>query len=278
MNQNTDYFALNQNLWNQWTGWHVRSKFYNVEGVLAGAEPLREIELGLLDDLSGQRLLHLQCHFGLDSLALARRGAHVTGVDLSPKAVAAGRVLAERTGLPLDFICCNVYDTLKHVPTNHFDVVYVSYGTIIWLPDLKPWARVVAGALRPGGRFLFVEFHPVLMMLSEDNLELQYAYFNRGPVLELATGSYADRTQTAAHPSATWNHSLADVIAALLEAGLQLTSFAEYDFSPFDCFPGLKETAPGRYQLTSRPGLLPMIFSLTAEKPPTASPNRSAGK
>ncbi len=266
MNDTPDYFALNQELWDHWTGWHVHSDFYAVESVLAGADPLRPIETELLGVLTGQRLLHLQCHFGLDSLALARRGARVTGVDLSPQAVAAARELAQRAGLPLHFVCCNVYDALEHIAPEGFDVVFSSYGTIVWLPDLKPWAQVVAGALRTGGRLVFVDFHPVLMMLSEASLELQYAYFNRGPVLEMATGSYADRSQTASHPSVTWNHSLADVLGALLNAGLELRHFAEYDYSPFDCFRGLQEKSPGHYQLAARPGLLPMIFSIVAQK------------
>lgn len=266
MNDTADYFAINRNLWNAWTGHHVKSAFYNVDAVRKGADTLKEIELDLIGDIEGLRLLHLQCHFGLDSISLARRGAQVTGLDISPAAILNARELSRDMGLDMDWVCANVFDTLQHVQAGSFDLVFTTYGTIIWLPDLKPWAEAIAGALKQGGRLVFCEFHPVLMMLNEQTLQLHYDYFNRGPVVETAVGSYADRSQTTAHPSVTWNHSLADVLSALLEAGLRLRVFREYDFSPFDCFPGLTETSPGRFQLKGREGILPIVFSLLAEK------------
>ena len=177
-----DYIAINRALWDQKTEHHFNSEFYDVEGFLQGRSSLNDIELELLGSVSGKTVLHLQCHFGQDTLSLARLGAHVTGVDLSGAAIAKARELNDTLGLGAQFICCDLYE-LPGILDNQFDIVFTSYGTIGWLPDINRWAQVVAKYLKPGGQFVFVDFHPVVWMFSNDFSRVQYAYFNGGPIV-----------------------------------------------------------------------------------------------
>lgn len=170
------YFAVNRALWDAWTPIHERSAFYDVDAFRAGQLTLNSIEREQLEDVTGKQLLHLQCHFGLDTLSWARLGAEVTGVDFSERAIALARRLASEAGIPATFVCTNVYD-LPLTWAARFDLAYASYGAIPWLPDLTAWARVIARSLRMGGSFHVIEFHPLVGMLDEDGHTLKYPYF-----------------------------------------------------------------------------------------------------
>lgn len=262
------YLALNRALWNSRTKHHLTSEFYAVDAFKAGRSSLNGIELSLLGDVAEQRILHLQCHFEQDTLSLARMGAHVTGVDLSDDAVAAARRLSQELKVPADFICCDVYDLPAHLPAGaQFDVVYTSYGVLCWLPDLTRWAAVVARCLRPGGRLVLVEFHPVIWMFDNDFKQLQYSYFNEGAIEEIETGTYAQRDAPISHPSVTWNHSLSEVIGSLLGQGLQLLSFDEYDYSPYNCFAHTVPTPEGNFHIGPLGTKTPLVYSVVAGKP-----------
>lgn len=172
-----EYKQINKESWNKRVELHLPSEFYKMDEFLEGATSLKEIELDLLGDVSGKKILHLQCHFGQDSLSLARMGAKVTGVDISDTAIYEARKLNEQLGLDAEFICCDIYDLPSHL-NDEFDIVFTSYGTIIWLPDLDKWASVVHRFLRPKGQFIFVDFHPIVEMCNADFTEVQYGYFN----------------------------------------------------------------------------------------------------
>lgn len=262
------YFKDNQALWNARVPIHARSAFYDVAGFKTGASSLNALERECVGDVRGQRLLHLQCHFGLDTLSWARLGAaEVVGVDFSEQAVALARSLAAELALPARFVKCNVYDTRAHV-AEKFDVVFTSYGVLGWLPDLVPWARVVADSLAPGGRFVLVEFHPyVWMSQTGPDLKIRYSYFNRGAISEAAAASYTDRGQSLPLPEHGWNHPLGDVVNALVEAGLTIERLDEHDGSPYDVFPNLVRGPDGLFRFAEAPGLVPMLFSLRASAP-----------
>lgn len=166
MTANTNYIEKNRQSWNQRTELHVTSAFYDVPGFINGASSLKDIELQLLGDVTGKTILHLQCHFGQDTLSLARLGATVTGIDLSDKAIEAARELAQKVQQDATFICCDLYD-LPNYLDEQFDIVFTTYGTIGWLPDLDKWAKIVSRYLKPGGQFVFVEFHPVAWMFDD---------------------------------------------------------------------------------------------------------------
>ncbi|TGE08468.1 class I SAM-dependent methyltransferase [Hymenobacter fodinae] len=263
-----DYLALNRALWNAKTEHHLQSEFYDVAGFRAGQSSLNSIELALLGQVQGLRVLHLQCHFGQDTLSLARLGAEVTGVDLSDEAIRAARQLATDLQLPAQFVCCDVYSLPEHLSDTHlFDVVYTTYGVLGWLPDLDQWAALVARYLKPGGRLVLVEFHPVVWMFNGAFTEVQYSYFNRETIEETETGTYADRAAPITTTSVSWNHNLAEVVGSLLRQGLQLQDFQEYDYSPYNCFANMVESAPGRFQIATLPDKLPLVYSIVAQRP-----------
>ncbi|HOY97588.1 MAG TPA: class I SAM-dependent methyltransferase [Catalimonadaceae bacterium] len=263
--EHPDYISINRESWNERTRVHVDSEFYDVEGFKKGNNPLKEIEIGLLGDVQGKRILHLQCHFGQDTLALARMGAEVTGVDVSDLAIEKAIELAFDIDEKASFICCDLYD-LPNQLVGHFDIVFTSYGTIGWLPDLNKWAEIVALYLKPGGRFVFAEFHPVVWMFDNDFSTIGYRYFNSGPIIETESGTYADTSASIEQQYITWNHGIGEVLSALLRSGIRITSFQEFDYSPYNCFKGAIEAEPGRFRIEKLGNLIPMVYALDAEK------------
>jgi 2-polyprenyl-3-methyl-5-hydroxy-6-metoxy-1,4-benzoquinol methylase len=266
MTQQADYISKNRELWNKRTAYHMQSDFYDVKGFLEGRSSLSDIELAMLgNSLEGKTVLHLQCHFGQDSLSMARMGAKVTGVDLSDKAIDEAKRLNTQLNLGAEFICCDIYD-LPDLLTKKFDIVFTSFGTIGWLPDMDRWATVVGHFLKPGGRFVFAEFHPVVWMFDNDFTKVAYDYFNSGPIIEVETGTYADKSAPITTESVSWNHSLGEVVSALLKQDLTLTSFKEYNYSPYNCFSGTEQIGENKFRIRHLAKDIPMVYSLVAEK------------
>lgn len=263
--KSSDYIVKNKALWNQRTPVHIDSAFYDMPAFLAGASSLKSIELNLLGDIKNKSILHLQCHFGQDTLSLARMGAKTTGVDLSDVAIAKARELNTQLQLDARFICSDLYELPKHLH-EQFDLVFTSYGTIGWLPDMDKWAAVIAGFLKPGGRFVFVEFHPVVWMFDNDFATVGYPYFNKGPLLETEQGTYADRNASITTEYVGWNHSLGDVLSSLIKHGLTLETFEELDYSPYNCFQHTEEFEPGKYRIKHLGNKIPMVYALSARK------------
>ena len=262
-----DYVAVNRALWDGWTNIHARSAFYDVDTFRAGALTLKPIELERVGPVAGTELLHLQCHFGLDTLSWARLGARATGVDFSPTAIRLAQSLAAEQQLDAHFVCANVCDV--PLRNDHFDIVYASYGVLPWLPDLKQWAATVARCLRPGGVLHLIEFHPLAGMLADDGRTLALPYFaSTEPSMHRVRGSYADPSAPFEHDSYEWAHSLSEMLAALWSAGLRISSFDEYPYSPYNCFPFLEEVGPDRWSVRGRPVEMPLTFAVTALKPP----------
>lgn len=278
MNEHQHYFEANRDLWNQRTIVHRDSAFYNLEGFKKGESVLTTIELNELGDVSGKTLLHLQCHFGMDSLDWARRGAKVTGVDISDVAIAEAKKLNEEFSLDAKFICANVYDIgisktgeSKTTPSEGlgeaaFDIVFTSYGTIGWLPDLKPWAIMIAERLKPGGIFYVAEFHPMVWMFDDDFTHIKYSYENREVIVTENQGTYTDRKADIKGKEYSWNHSISEVLNALIEAGLRVRFFNEHMYSPYPCFRNVMESEPGKWHIKGLEGKIPMVYSLMAIK------------
>jgi len=260
-----DYLEVNRKLWNERTQHHVQSEFYDNAAFMAGKNTLNDIELSLLGDVQHKQIMHLQCHFGQDTLSLARMGATVTGVDISEQAVATAMEQAHALDLPATFIAANVYDVDKAL-NGRFDIVFSSYGTIGWLPDMRRWAKVVSRLLKPGGMFVFAEFHPAVWMFDNDFQKIAYSYFNREAIIEQESGTYADRDAPMQLHSVTWNHSLDEVLQSLLDEGLQLRIFREYDYSPYNCLKDMTEGEPGRFYVKGAEGKLPMVYALQMVK------------
>ncbi len=259
--------AANRRLWDAWTRVHRDSAFYDVKGFLAGRDPLNRIETAELGDVRGQRFLHLQCHFGVDTLGWARRGARVTGVDLSPEAIATARELAQQAGLEATFVESDIY-ALRAEPLGEFDIVHSSYGVISWLPDLNLWAEIVASHLAPGGIFQLVENHPFNMMLDDDGVNVRWPYLATGQPLRFeSTASYVAPIDDGPLPEYNWPHGIGEVVTALIDAELQIRWFREYPRSPYP-FPSFLEKRPdGDYGWPGGRDDIPLTFTIGAVRP-----------
>jgi SAM-dependent methyltransferase len=267
-----DSINLNRARWDELVGIHARSAFYDVAGFKAGECSLRPLEVEELGDVSGKSLLHLQCHFGLDTLSWARRGAAVTGVDYSTEAIALARSLAQELNIPATFVCSDVLE-LPSALQGSFDVVFTSYGAICWLPDLRRWADVVRHFLKPGGTFYMAEVHPVALIFDDrpgvTDLRIGFPYFfTREPIRYENQGTYADRAaQVQNTTNYYWQHSLGDVVTAVASAGLRIEFLHEFPFCVCDLLPGMEEGADGWWRLKSGGESVPLLFSLKAAAP-----------
>ncbi len=260
-----DYIEINKKLWDSKTEFHFDSEFYNVEAFLKGEDSLNSIEMGLLGDVKNKKVLHLQCHFGMDTLSLSRHGALATGIDFSEKAIEKAKKLNEKLGTNARFIQSDVYN-LPEVLDEKFDIIYTSYGVIGWLPDMKKWAEVISHYLKPGGDLVFVEFHPVIWMFSYDFKAVEYEYMNSTPIVEELEGTYADKDAQIKEKSVSWNHGLSEVLDSLIKAGLNITDFREYNYSPYDCFQNTVKIGERKFQIKGLENKLPMVYSIKAQK------------
>lgn len=263
-----DYRRANQALWNEWTHINARSKMYDVEGFRAGNRRLHSIEVEEMGNVTGKTLLHLQCHFGLDTLSWADRGAVVTGVDFSPEAVALAESLSRECQIPARFTCCDIYDLPDHLD-EQFDIVFTSYGVLTWLSDLHAWAQLVVRYLKPGGTFYIAEFHPFAMVFDDlaNEPRLGYPYFNQAVIECQVQGSYADSSApTQSEVSYEWAYPMGTVISELISAGLQIQYLHEFPFSVYRMFPYLEQGQDGYWYLPKNTTSLPLMFSLKALK------------
>ncbi len=259
------YLDINKVWWNERVPLHVASNFYDHEAFINGKTSLKHIELALLPNVKNKTLLHLQCHFGQDTLSWEKLGAFATGIDFSVTAIKQAKETAKQLGLDAVFICSDVY-ALPAIHEYEYDIVFTSYGTISWLPDIQKWANVVAHFLKPGGTFVMVDFHPYISMYDAGFENIIYSYFNEGEIVEDEEGSYADTNEKASTKNITFNHSLANILQALINAGLQIELFSEYDYSTYDCFKNLKQLATDKFVVEHFTHKVPMMYSIKATK------------
>lgn len=262
---NTNWLEANRKLWNKRTGIHVNSEFYNLNDFKKGTHALCKTELQELGNVKGKSLLHLQCHFGMDTLSWAMKGAKVTGIDFSDEAIAKAKELTAEMKMEAQFICCNVYDAPEHNLPKH-DIVFTSYGTIGWLPDLYKWAEVIAGSLKTGGIFYMIDFHPVVWMLDNNFTFIKHSYFNKEVIKETENGTYAEENADINLENYGWNHSTSDLLNALINNGLRLEFYNEHDFSHYNCFANTVKINDKMWQIKGLEGKIPMMYSLKAVK------------
>lgn len=258
-------FEANKELWNKRTAVHKDSSFYDRTGFINGKDVLTPIETTEVGDVQGKKLLHLQCHFGMDSLNWVRKGAKVTGIDLSDAAIDEAKKLNDELKMDARFICCNVYDLKDHLD-EQFDIVFTSYGVVGWLPDLDKWAALVAHYLKPGGIFYLAEFHPVVWMFDDEFTHIQYAYDNQEMIVTQSQGTYTDRDAPITASEYSWNHSISEVLNALLNQGLQLQFFNEHMYSPYPCFTNVVAAGEGKWHIKGLENKIPMVYSLLCRK------------
>ncbi|MER0443409.1 class I SAM-dependent methyltransferase [Streptomyces sp. Edi4] len=267
--------ASNEANWDARTPVHLASRFYAVAD--KSADPARwfaAYEWQDLGDLDGRDVLHLQCHLGTETMAFAVRGARTVGLDLSGASVSAARELAAEAGLDVEYVQANVYDAARALGGRRFDVVYTGKGALCYLPDLAPWASTIAALLRPGGRLYLAEFHPLLTSLGPSpgpgeghELLLRHDYLGgRGPVRRDATYTYTDGPPVQdATECFEWAHGLAEVVDALLGAGLRITGLRESHELPWPRWPHMVPTPQGWWRLPDTAPRIPLLYALKAE-------------
>lgn len=263
-----NYLEINKRSWDAKVELHLKSDFYFVDEFMKGRTSLNSIELELLGDITDKRILHLQCHFGQDSISLSRMGAKVTGIDLSEKAIETAKDLAQKCGADTEFICSDVY-SLPDCLNEKYDTVFTSYGTIGWLPDLDKWAKIINHFLKNDGKFIMAEFHPVVWMFDDDFTKVAYNYFNEKPIIETYEGTYADQSADIKQEYVMWNHSLAEVLQNLMKNNIGLQSFQEYDWSPYPCFRHVEEFEKGKWRIPQFGNKIPLVYALQAQKKPS---------
>lgn len=258
---------VNRTNWNERTLVHAGSDLYDVAGFKSGRITLHDLERREVGDVAGKTLLHLQCHFGLDSMSWSRLGASVTGVDFSDTAIDLARSLNDELRMDVRFIRSNVYD-LPTVLDQQFDIVYTSYGVLTWLPDIERWASVVDNHLKAGGVFYIVEFHPFMGAFEPSEsgeMRPKYGYFHETLYFEGNEPSYAG-TELIESPVYEWQHSLGDIVSALAGVGLRIEFFHEFDFSSYRAYPVMERGEDGWWRFPEHNDSFPQMFSIRASK------------
>ena len=256
--------------WNEAVAIHLASPFYRTEAFRRGEAVIDKVVCEGLGEVRGKRILHLQCHFGLDTLSLARLGAEVTGLDYSPPAIAAAKALSQETGVAGEFILADVLDPPAGL--EGFDIVFASWGAICWISDMARWMAVAAGALKPGGRLYLVDGHPAMMMLddtagltSSSPLVIRYPYQSDGPVIGENQSDYADpEAPLAARNTGIWLHGLGRILGAAIDAGFVIGRLDEGDRIPWQASGVLVADGGGYWTLAPGAPFVPLSFALDA--------------
>ncbi|MCG8329462.1 MAG: class I SAM-dependent methyltransferase [Chitinophagales bacterium] len=255
--------------WDELALIHSSTGQYGMSTFLRGESTLQSIEDDFFRQTKGAKVLHLQCHFGLDTLSIAKEhNREVVGIDFSPNAIEVASKLSKDSGIPARFICCNLYDLEQHL-NEQFDIVYTSYGVLMWLHDLVPWAKFIAKFLKNGGRFFLVEEHPFAAMMGINKKgEITPCYPYNGPYITHNFYSYANKEVMLQNKvQHKYAHSLEVLFMVLMRQNLNIISFREYDFCFYQIFPGMRKNDEGWYILEKdKYGGLPLQFSLHATK------------
>jgi len=267
-----EYISLNRAHWDEVTPLHVASEFYDLASFKAGRSTLKAVERAEVGDVRGKSLLHLQCHFGMDTLSWAREGAVLTGADFSRPAIEKARSLAQELGVEARFIESDIYD-LPQALSGDFDIVFASYGVLCWLPDFPAWARVAASYVKPGGFFYLIDGHPLYMALDDSDqdaaLALRFPYLGSGKpsAYPESDGSYAATDAKLTNRStAQFPHGLGEIVTSLVEAGLQIEFLREWPFSMNQSLPRMTKSDDGYYRLPAGEPSIPFLFSIRASK------------
>lgn len=270
-----EYQRLNRAMWDSRAARHAASEAYDLQRYRTDPEAISDVvrfDLPRLGDLTGLDVVHLQCHIGTDTLSLHRLGGTVTGLDLSPASLAEARRLAADVGADITYVESDVYAAPDVLGRAAFDVVYTGIGAICWLPSIDRWAATVAALLRPGGRLVFRDCHPMLGTLEvvDGRIELVYPYAeHEEPLVFEDTASYVDPDDHSLPglPSREWSHGLAEVLMALMAHGMRVETVLEHDCVPWEALPGSMAPHPdhpGEFRLADRPERLAASFTVVA--------------
>ncbi|MEO3787937.1 class I SAM-dependent methyltransferase [Actinocorallia sp. B10E7] len=259
---------VNQANWDERVPIHLAGSFYDLPGFREKRDVLRDFEIAEVGDVTGRSLVHLQCHFGQDTLSWAARGARVSGLDFSGPAVEAARELAAELEIEARFVQADVYDAVTAFEGETFDLVYTGFGALLWLPDLTRWARVVSDLLKPGGFLYLSEFHPITNVLDDETgTVVTHDYFDEGAKVWDESGTYADqKAETKNNVSVSWDHTLGSVVSAIAGAGLRIEFLHEHENTLFPRYHDLEAGPDGVYRRPEGAPGIPMMYSIRASK------------
>lgn len=261
----------NRAMWDERVPIHAASRFYDQDGFRKGGGDVNAFEAAEVGDVTGKRLVHLQCHMGQNTLSWARRGAaEVVGLDFSEPAVATARGLAADLGLQdrASFVAADVYDAREALGGRTFDIVYTGLGALCWLPDTARWAEVASALVAPGGFLYLAEFHPMCDALdSATGTRVARDYLRAEPMVYDEAGTYTDGdAETRQNLNYQWTHPIGAVVSALAANGLRIEFLHEYDWTLFQHFGSLERTERGYRQPEGVPRA-PLMYSLKASRP-----------
>ena len=256
--------------WNEAVAIHLASPFYRADAFRRGEVVIDPVARAGLGEVAGRRLLHLQCHFGLDTLSLARLGAEVTGLDYSPPAIETARALSLETGVRGRFVLADVLDPPSDL--GDFDIVFASWGAICWIADLDRWMQVAAKALRPGGRLFLLDGHPAGLMLDDgpgmtpsSPLAIRYPYQSDDPVVGEDQSDYAEPSAPlVSRQTGVWMHGLGRILNAAIAAGFRIRRLEEGDRISWQASGALVSDGEGYWTLPDGAPFLPLSFALDA--------------
>lgn len=259
-----NYLEINRKAWNNRVDIHVNSSFYDMDSFLRGKSSVPSLDMELLGDIKEKSILHLQCHFGMDTLSLSREGAKVTGVDFSEKAIAKAKEIRDKLQIDADFICCDI-SNLPEIINEQFDIVYTSYGVINWLSDLDKWGKTISTLLKPGGKFVLVEFHPILWMFDEKFKHIKYKYSRTEPYT-VEESTYTEQGNKTIDKTVTWNYGLSEPINGLAKNQIRIEEVNEHYYSPVNLFGNMIEFEKNRYYIKGLEDKIPITYSIVASK------------
>ncbi|GFE23156.1 methyltransferase domain-containing protein [Streptomyces nigrescens] len=268
-----DWREANRARWDERVPIHTASDYYDQDRFRRTRDVLRDFEIAEVGDVTGRSLLHLQCHFGQDTLSWAHRGAaRVVGLDFSEPAIETARGLATELGYGPDraaFVAADVYDAAEAVPDAAYDIVYTGIGALNWLPDVARWADTAASLVAPGGFLYLAEFHPLCDVLDDETgSRIVHDYFSRDAWVDELPGTYADfGAPTVNNRSVEWQHPLGDVVSALAATGLRIDFLHEHDKTMFQRFTALRRDDDGYHCFPGDRPRIPLMYSLRASRP-----------
>ncbi len=255
-------FEINKTFWNSVSKNHLNSELYDVDGFLGGKSSLNDIELPLLQAVAGKSVLHVQCHFGMDTISIGRLGAkQVVGTDFSEEAIEIARELAEKDGSAATFVVANTNTLTDHIDQT-FDFVFMSYGALVWLPDLGHLADQLNAVTHPGSTVMITEFHPTLYMFDHPKNTIGYDYFNTHMYKEVEEGSYASDDDKTMYEQCFWSHALAEIFEAFKSRQFDLEVFEEYPYSPYKCFDNMVEVEKNKYAYRLNDVIIPHVYTM----------------
>lgn len=262
-----EYFKANKAAWNQKVRFDIASDYYDIDGFKTGKNSLYPLDIQLLGNVVGKRILHLQSYIGLDSISLSRMGADVVAIDFCQNAIDFAHNLSSDLNVNTRFICSNIYNIDK-LDLGEFDIIYMSYGAICWLPDIHKLINRVHRFLNPLGKFILIDFHPLAIsfdLLREESIK--FSYFNQkdNPIEIHRKGTYADVNAPVETTEFNWNHSLDEIIGSFSGNGFEIKGFKEYPFLPMDGFPNLELGEHGYYHVINANDKYPLLFSIIAK-------------